>query len=473
MSTSSSANAGPPPAIHRIEETVQRDICIGCGACAVATSGAVMVTLTPRRQYLADLSRASEEERRVASSVCPFSDEAASENELGAPHPSPDLRYDQRLGSYSRTMAGSVSTEGDRLRSSSGGMTTWTLQRLLEQRIVDAVIHVGRGTGGELFEYTISSTVEELLAARKSQYYATTLVEVLKEVVESDPREYALVGVPCFVKAARLLCEQDEVLRERIVTFVGLVCGHLKSQYFAESLAWQLGVAPDELEQVDFRVKHSGRSASDYDIAATRRPDGETVTAPTRSLVGGNWGHGAFQPEACNFCDDVFAETADVVFGDAWLPDYASDWRGTNVIVSRSALIDELIDEGVADGSIQLNEISVDSAATSQAGNFRHRHAGLAVRLADDLAAGLSVPRKRIEPGVGHVTARRRKLVRHRRKMSVLSFQSFAEARKDGDLDLYLSAMRKAIRRYAVIEASPWRRLARRVKKLVRSLARR
>src|SRR5699024_1549087 len=101
-----------------------------------------------------------------------------------------------------------------------------------------------------------------------------------------------------------------------IAYYVGLVCGHLKSQFFAESMAWQTGVSPERLSDVDFRVKNPGRSASSYDFSATDH-SGDTHIRATASLAGGSWGHGAFQPEACNFCDDIFAETADIVFGDA------------------------------------------------------------------------------------------------------------------------------------------------------------
>lgn len=40
--------------------------------------------------------------------------------------------------------------------------------------------------------------------------------------------------------------------------------------------------------------------------------------------------------KACDFCDDVFAETADIALGDAWLPEYVQDGNGTNVVVTRN-----------------------------------------------------------------------------------------------------------------------------------------
>jgi coenzyme F420-reducing hydrogenase beta subunit len=44
------------------------------------------------------------------------------------------------------------------------------------------------------------------------------------------------------------------------------------------------------------------------------------------------WGAGFFQNSACNYCDDVVAETSDIAFGDAWVEPYSSDGRGTNVV---------------------------------------------------------------------------------------------------------------------------------------------
>lgn len=438
---------------HGIEETVARGMCIGCGTCSVVTQGAISLQLNRYGMYSASLDSATEEQTRLASRVCPFSDEAPNEDQLGAPTDGGNaLPADPRVGHYGKIFAGRHSSDSYLLGSSSGGLTSWLLQQLLEQDLVDAVIHVGRNAdNGRLFEYTISTKGESVAAQRKSQYYPTTLRDVLQSAATEDKR-YALVGVPCFIKAARLLCRQEPTLDRSIRFFVGLVCGHLKSPFFAESLAWQVGVPPGELAAVDFRLKKEGRLASDYDFGARGRGDDQFTRQRTKALVGGNWGHGAFQPEACNFCDDIFAETADVVFGDAWLLKYMKEWRGTNVVITRNDEIDRLFDKGRQSGAIDIEDISLDSATQSQAGNYRHRRDGLALRLSDDIAAGLSVPRKRVEPSSDHVTPKRAAVVRQRRRMSRLSLEAFAEARERGQLDLYLRAMGAEIARYRKLD---------------------
>ena len=455
---------------HRIEDVVDRGMCVGCGACGVATSGAIPITLGRFGVYQASLENVSDDVRRVGGSVCPFSDESPNETTLGAPTPEGRSQpLDSRLGHVGNIFTGRRSSDDDLLESSSGGLTSWLLEKLVESGHVDGVIHVGRprDAEAELFDYKTSNSASDVASHKKSHYYAATMKEAV-QAIQGDGRSYAIVGIPCYITAARHLARTDSALAAQLKFYVGLVCGHLKSQFFAESLAWQVGVAPDDLEAVDFRLKAPGRPSYDYDFGARARGEAELRRAPTLSLFGGNWGQGAFQPEACNFCDDIFAETADVAFGDAWLPEYEDDWRGMNVVVTRNSKIDQLFDLGVAAGEILTHDLSPDRAAETQAGNFRHRRDGLAVRLSDDIAEGLSVPTKRIAPSLDHVTADRRGLIRQRRRMSKMSLRLFAAARSAGDHQIYLRPMRREFRRYKRLEKPFHRRLGGRLKRMLK-----
>lgn len=420
---------------------------------------------------VADLSDADEDARRAGSRVCPFSDESSSEDDLGAPNPDGvTLTSDPNLGSFSTLFAGRNTDDRVLEGSSSGGLTSWILGRLLEVGAVDGVIHVGRSSDDGLFSYRVSYAPEEISDNRKSAYYSTSMDATIASI-RGDGLRYAVVGVPCFITAMRHVASSDDTLDRQLVVFVGLVCGHLKSSFFAESLAWQVGVAPGELSAVDFRIKDpDGEDALQYKFGARTDSLDRWKSAPTPSLVGGNWGMAAFQPEACNFCDDIFAETADVALGDAWLPQYRADWRGTNVVVSRNALIDELLADGMVSGQIQLESITPEEAAESQAGNFRHRRTGLAVRLADDRRARLSIPSKRVAPDPRVASRRRRRLIRQRRKLSRLSFETFAAARASRNLDQYLQPMRSEWEKYRKIESPLPRRLARRARATVRKI---
>ncbi|WP_424346590.1 Coenzyme F420 hydrogenase/dehydrogenase, beta subunit C-terminal domain [Kocuria sp. CH-021] len=385
--------------------------------------------------------------RELASKVCPWADESEDETEMAARLFDSALPRDERIGAYRRTLAARVVASDRVAGSSSGGMTSWVAQRLLEEGHVDGIIHAGYASGQNLFDYRVSTTVEEILGNRKSMYYPVSFSEVL-ELIRGDGRRYAFVGVPCFVKAVRSLTSVDAELDKQIVFCLGLVCGHLKSAAYAESMAWQLGVKPDAIEQVDFRIKNPEAGSRGYQFGVKAIDADEFASSSPFNLVGGSWGHSVFQPNACNFCDDIYAETADVVFADAWLPKYESDWRGHNIVVTRSEIVDQLIEAGIAAGLVEAEDLEVDAVAKAQAGNFRHRRLGLRVRLMDDIKAGKWVPRKRVEPGYEGISAERLGVIRQRRHLSAESFGLFERAKKIDDLSVYIRGMAPLIAAY-------------------------
>ncbi len=430
---------------HTIVNVVERNMCVGCGACGVATDGRIPVTIRPRGYYEADLTGASEADLAIGSRVCPFANESPNENEVADPIFG-DLPHDDRIGHYRSLFAGRITDDAEIPRSSSGGLTNWTLSQLLERGLVDGVIHVG-DLDQPMFGYVVSTNPQDLRNGRKSKYHPASFDEVLRSI-RGNSKRYAFVGIPCAIKAARHVASEDSVLGEQIAYFVGIVCGHLKTTAYPESFAWQLGIEPSDLDTVDFRIKDPELTSRQYKFGARAKSTGEWKEAQTLSLVGGSWGHAVFQLNACNYCDDVFAEAADVVFGDAWLSKYEIDWRGTNVVVTRNEVIDDILREGARAGAISRDDLDPDSVARTQAGNYRHRRDGLAVRLADDEAAGEWTPIKRVHPGYDHVTPDRVDLIRKRRQISEVSQIAFEQAKESNDLQVYMNAIKPLIGAY-------------------------
>ena len=170
---------------------------------------------------------------------------------------------------------------------------------------------------------------------------------------------------------------------------------------------------PGRVDAIDFRSKLEGRPASRYGVSVTGAgPDGRpiTVTRPMEGLIGANWGHGLFKYKACEFCDDVLAETADAVVGDAWLPAYDGDHRGANVVVVRHPLLRDMLAQARAAGRLHLDDLSADDVVASQAGGLRHRRDGLAYRLWLTDRAGEWCPPKRVAPGRTHLAPSMRRV---------------------------------------------------------------
>ena len=384
----------------------------------------------------------------IGQSICPMSggtlDETAIATDLF-----PDLPYDDQIGRYRRNVAGYVVPEPYRKLGGSGGLTTWLLSELMRRHEVDAVIHVRPREGqqdGILFEYTVSKTREDVLGAAKSRYYPIEMSEILRVVSQSDLR-FAFVGLPCFVKTIRLLQREGDIPEGRIRYCIGLVCGHLKSRHFAEYLGWQKGIEPDSLDSIDFRHKLENRPASNYGFAVSRRNDSKEFIFPMDTVRGRDWGEGLFKNPACEFCDDVLAETADLAVGDAWLPEYVGDPKGTNVAVVRSEGVDRIINEGIASGELYVDDISVSEIIKSQSSGLRHRREGLSHRLARRIEEGRWVPQKRVQPALA-VSAKRRSIYDLRLKISEESSKVFVEAKRANDLNHFEKKMSPILKKY-------------------------
>ncbi|OAP36665.1 coenzyme F420 hydrogenase [Sinorhizobium glycinis] len=407
-------------------------LCIGCGAC-VARSGGSNATMRLDRygQFKPSIpGRSTDKGLPNFAELCPFSPHARNEDEI-ARERFPSARYrDPMIGHFETAYVGHVREASFRADGSSGGMASWTAVELLARNMVDGVAHVVPRSDGEddrqpLFRYRISRTVEDVRSGAKSRYYPVEMSAIIDEI-RRRPGRYAVVGIPCFVKAVHLLRRQEPVLRERIAFTLGLFCGHMKSARFVESFAWQLEAGMGEVAGVDYRLKDAGRPANWY-TAQLRLKDGSSRSKDWWHLVDGDWGAGYFQNSACNFCDDVVAETADISFGDAWVEPYSSDGRGTNVVVVRSPLLQRLVVDAADEGRLDLSEIDGDFVVRTQAAGFRQRREGLAFRLSW-LRSGIG-PNKRVAPKRSGLPARRMLVYWLRSSISAWSHRVFWLAR--------------------------------------------
>ena len=435
-------------------EIVGSGLCIGCGSCASAEPRAAMEwdrygQLEPKapRDWLAQPDE-------TFSRQCPFSPAAANEDAIAIERFPFAPSADERLGRFETAYVGHVAEPGFREQGSSGGMVSWVATELLRTGAVDGVAHVVPVTGPHeqgrfFFEYRISRSPEQVGEGAKSRYYPIELTQVLREI-RATPGRYAIVGIPCFIKAIHLLRRVDPLIAERVTHTLGLFCGHMKSARFVQSFAWQLGTELERVRAVDYRIKDPGRPANWY-RAHLELADGGTAAQDWWHLADGDWGAGFFQNSACNFCDDVVAETADIAFGDAWVEPYSSDGRGTNVVIVRSPGLARMLSAAIADGRLALEPVDADFIANTQAAGLRHRREGLAYRLTWH-RRGIR-PRKRVDPAAA-LPLRRRLIYRARASISRWSHRMMWLARKLRMPAIYVGWARAALALYQALTYS-------------------
>jgi len=366
--------------------TLPRDLCVGCGVCAgVCPWSHITMVCNAAGEYKPVRPGPCEYSCGLCGMVYPFSDLGEDEDELARREFSsvPGVKYEREIGFYLECFVGAVTDTPLRLRAASGGITTWLLCNLLSERLVDQVVTV-RPTGcpDGLFEFAVFRHCEELLESAGSVYYPVEMSALVREM-NASTESYAVVALPCYHKALRRARARLPGLDRAIRFQIGLTCGQMKSKYYTDYLAHLAGADITRTNRVRFREKRGTVTANDY-VATFAYPD-DSPNDERRVLwsegVSTVWNMGYFTLNACFYCDDVFAETGDVTLMDAWLPEYTRDPRGHSMLVVRDASLLQLIEKGVAEGSLSLDRVAPERVVESQSGAVARKQRGLAVRL--------------------------------------------------------------------------------------------
>lgn len=383
-----------------INLVVKNDLCIGCGLCTYkCPSNALKMGWNEYGFLVPELSGSCDSDG-ACTSVCPFNpypeDEVKTENELANIYLKDTILSHPQVGKFFGIFAGYA--EEFRLTSSSGGLATFIFVDLLERGIVNHIFSVKESTTpGIHYEYSIISSKQEVLASSQTKYYPVTLSNVFSKINELSGK-VAIVGVACYIKAIRLAQYLDPTLKEKIPFLVGIICGGIKSRFFTEYLAEKAGVQKKQFTKPEFRIKDINSTAGDYSFGCFSLDENQRKSIKMRT-VGDMWGTGLFKANACDFCDDVTTELADISLGDAWLNPFINDGKGTNVIVSRSIIAKNIIQEGIVSRKIVLEELPIANFLTSQQGSFNHRLIGLPYRIKHAIRNQRLVPPKRCEEG--------------------------------------------------------------------------
>ncbi len=372
---------------NSIADIVNNDLCVGCGICVSESKSSKMIW----NQYGFLVPELDDSFNETAIKVCPFNpapeDSVRDEDYLADIFLKDAENIDDRIGKFENTYVGY--SKANRENSSSGGLATYIFEQLLRQKIVDHIFVVKQVNG--TYSYQWFNEVEQILKTSKTRYIPVTLENLFKEIDQKEGK-VAVSGVACFTKAIRLKQHYKPEYKEKIPFIVGIICGGLKSSFFTDYLAEKSGIKGNYSKQ-EYRIKDPSSNAIDYSFGAFNQ-ENEFYQIKMKTL-GDMWGTGLFKANACDFCDDVTTELADISLGDAWLEPYRKDGKGTNVIVSRTQFADHLIKEGIIKKELSVSTLTLDSFKASQAGSFKHRQFSELFRLKKISKSNSFTPYKR------------------------------------------------------------------------------
>jgi len=384
-----------------ISEVVNNDLCIGCGVCtAICPTHNLTINFDNNGKYIANEAGRCLDSCNQCFKICPFSSEEYPKNEeLMAKEifkNQENFNFDKSIGFFRNLYVGYAEKYKCRELGSSGGLARLMLIKLLENNIVDYVIHVIPNNDPEkLFKFSVSSNKEDIEQTSKSAYYPVEMSEVL-DFIKNNEGNYAITALPCFAKGLRSAQNLNKNFKERIKFIFGLTCGQTKSKFFTNYIAALNGLSGDEkIVSIDFRNKSANQPANNFSFNIQGK---KNIKAFWNDNISHIWTNRWFTPNACNYCDDLFAELTDISFMDAWLPEYSQDWKGTNIIISRSEMLSNILEEVNADGEIVISPISLDKVKKSQKGPLVAKRIELSWRLFDNLKYKKKFPAKRVKP---------------------------------------------------------------------------
>jgi coenzyme F420-reducing hydrogenase beta subunit len=356
-----------------IDIVVKGDLCIGCGLCAaVCPRNSLKMRWSGQGELIPNMTGPCSGNCDLCLKVCPsfehdLDQSTAADDDFGSV---PGILTRPETGCYLGCYAGYSLFDNQRMQGASGGMVTWFLKTLLDRGLVDGVVCVvpdeSPGTD-RLFRFSILRSVSELRAAAKSKYHPVEISEVLRTILaEKEDGKFAVVGLPCLLYGLKLAMSQIPKLRRRIAYRLSLVCGQLPNRYYTECLALEAGVPVGSIHTIDYRVKEGTARAGNFAFHACDASGVSGRPIYWNGLPNYLWQNSFFIHNACNYCDDVFGETADIAFMDAWLPEYESDPRGHSLIIARTCDVKEILEAGIKNGGCHLDPISIEKIVQSQ-----------------------------------------------------------------------------------------------------------
>lgn len=280
-----------------------------------------------------------------------------AERFFGLPDEATMRRY---VGPFEACYLGYASQEALRARAASGGLVSAVLIDLLERGIIQGalisriVVREGRVEA----EPFIARSREEILGGQSSIYMEFPLAHRFRELAQEEG-QLAVVALPCHLQRLRRWEARDAALKDKIRLRIGLVCGRSSSKDLLQEVLRKKGIREADVVDMRFRQGHwRGQT-----VLWLR--DGREVRFPFQDFSLYRNLH--FECEIkCLHCADPIGDEADLVCGDAWLPELKGHPVKHSIAIARTPQAAAWLDEMMARGYLTMQRVSPETIFRAQ-----------------------------------------------------------------------------------------------------------
>lgn len=385
--------------METVADVVRRDLCCSCGSCAVTCPvEAIRIEEQPTKGIVGPT--VDEDQCTLCGAcldVCPgyaLDLETLNDRVFGGP---PE---DAVMGHIDAAFVTWSQDDDIRYHSASGGIATTLLCDLLEQGEIDGAVVVTSNRDRPLRPRAVLATTPEAIKAASGSKYCPVSLDAGLAKVAARPGRYAVVGLPCHLHGIRAVAARDEVLAERIVLHLGLMCGRNSTFMGTEYFLRGKGIDPEAVTSLAYRAKGwPGQicvALADGSEACFARSTSD------KSFAGQRLFHSAFHFDfivpRCLTCFDTFGVLADVSLGDAWLPEIKREEKiGKSIIIVRTETGRQVVDWAAERGKIAREPL--DPARLTSRNLTFARNYGYRMRILRVL--GQPVPQYRLPEAAG------------------------------------------------------------------------
>lgn len=262
---------------------------------------------------------------------------------------------DPFIGNIQKTLVGRATNEEIYLNSQSGGATTAILKYLLDENIVSAVVVSQMNDVSLKNEVKIITNSNDLLQSQKSKYVPTSIVSIVPEILKIEGR-VAIVGLSCHMHGLENLTQIKKKLDQKIIK-IGLICDRVmlysSIDFFTKS------VTKNTVQKFVFRDTSNTQYPGDISFFIDDKLT--IVDKKNRKQM-----KDFFTPTRCMLCFDKMNVYSDIVLGDPHAIDGTNKQNGESLVIVRTDLGNEIIQDCLAKDYIQLRTIPEKDAIVGQ-----------------------------------------------------------------------------------------------------------
>lgn len=345
----------------KIERIDKLKLCLGCGLCeSLCGKENVEMKIGSDGFYHPKVKKIKRECDDIIGKICPGRNVVYNEK----------LKKKNKLWGKLENIYSSFSNDATiRKLSSSGGVITSLAIYLLEESIVDAVLHVKSDkTNYENNVLSISKSRNEVIEGASSKYAPAKIFNNILSTLDNTDDNYCFIGKPCDIVALKNLIEVYPKYKDRIKFTISLICAGMPSFKGTELLIEGFN-AVRPINNLKYRGNGWPGCFSFHDA-------NEDLYKMTYN---DSWGKVLCKNLnfRCKICPDGIGLFADVAVGDAWetkdgYPDF-TERDGQSLVLSRTEKAQAVIKGAIVKEYLIIEQMELEKLSAVQPHQYSKR----------------------------------------------------------------------------------------------------